>query len=159
MKLTPTHHRLAEMAGEWEGRARTWFDPAAPPDESPWRVSIEPLVGGAFLQQSHEGHIRGQAFTGQILYGYDSYRQKITAVWVDSFHMGDALMLSEGEVPEAPELVNVVGTYLDRGSGQTWRWRTIVRQPDLSHLHLLAFNISPDGQEDRAIDVALRRVV
>lgn len=160
MTLTPIHARLGDMAGDWEGRTTTWFGGDAPPDDSPWRVSIEPVVSGAFIYQSHEGHIGDRAFSGHVIYGYDAYRRVMTAVWVDSFHLGDAMLLSEGPIPGDPhEILNVVGAYVDRPSGQQWRWRTVVRMPDSSHLHIRAFNIAPDGREQPALETLLRRVV
>jgi hypothetical protein len=159
MKLTEVHERLGVMAGEWEGQTKTWFNPSAKPDESPWRVSVRPLLGGGFLEQTHEGRLGDRTFYGHVIYGYNSYSRRITAAWIDSFHTGDAMMISEGDVPaSASDLLNVVGAYTDRDSGEIWRWRTIAQMPDSDRLILLAFDISPAGQEDRALETHLTRV-
>ena len=49
----------------------------------------------------------------------------------------------------------VQGSY--DGDGQTWGWRTTWAMPDVDHLVVTAWNLSPQGQEDKATETVYER--
>jgi hypothetical protein len=49
----------------------------------------------------------------------------------------------------------VQGSY--DSDGQTWGWRTTCAMPDVDHLVVTAWNLSPQGQEDKATETAYER--
>ena len=76
--------------------------------------------------------------------------------WVDSFHTGTNVMFSTG-TSQAPRY-SVLGSYGDRQQGPRWGWRTEVDQPDADSLVITMFNITPQGEESRAVETRYRRV-
>lgn len=52
-------------------------------------------------------------------------------------------------------LVSVLGSYA--AGEERWGWRTVLRLVDADHLVIQAFNISPQGREDRAVETELTR--
>ena len=73
--------------------------------------------------------------------------------WVDSFHTGSAMMLSLGDL-RADGLISVTGSY--QAGDERWGWRTEIEVDDA--LVVRAFNISPAGEESRAIEARWTRV-
>lgn len=152
--VTDGHRDLFGMAGAWEGRTRTWLDPGAPPVDSLTAARIEVILGGRFARIDYQGTVIGKPHAGEMLIGYEPAESRYNVVWVDSFHMSTGIMLSTG--PRAPDgAVSVLGSY--RSGGEEWGWRTILRPEGDDHLVIEAFNISPDGREDRAIETHLSR--
>jgi hypothetical protein len=52
----------------------------------------------------------------------------------------------------------VTGSYPDPNGGPDWNWRTEVELVDKDHLLITAYNISPEGGEDKATEARLTRV-
>jgi len=62
------HHRhLQQLAGEWTSRARFWFAPGGPADESTGRAHNEMILGGRYLETRYEGVTGGMPFSGRGL--------------------------------------------------------------------------------------------
>ena len=152
--LLPQQRRLAALVGEWEGESRTWFSPGDAPRESRWTTRRRPIMGGRFVLEEYSSSLDGDPFEGIVLYGWDLAEKKHFAVWVDTFHMSSGPMHSTGaEVPSA--LLNVIGTY--KAGEQVWGWRTVIEVASPGEQVVTAYNISPAGQEDKAIETRLRR--
>lgn len=149
------HHLLGQMVGNWAGITRTWFEPGKLADESPWQASLRLELGGRFLVHQYEGTIQGKPLSGRATYGYSLERQKFQAAWVDSFHMGSAIMCAEGE--RTADGFWVLGQY-DVPGGVPWGWRTVVSLRKADELVVAMYNISPEGQEDIGVETVYRRV-
>jgi hypothetical protein len=148
------HQKLARMSGSWDGPTLTWLDPSAPPDESRTRARIDPLLGARFIRMDYHAKVEGNPHAGQMIFGFDPGQDRYSMVWIDSFHTGTTPMVSIGELrPDGA--IHFLGSY--GPEAQKWGWRTVIRQDDDNHLLLEAFNISPDGREDRAIETRLTR--
>lgn len=154
--LTKEHELLQGLVGEWEGTAKTWLDPGKDPDVSPARARMRSVLGGLFLVQEHEGSLQGKPFTGMVVYGFDGSTRKFTSFWIDDFHMGNAAMLSEGTA-DAGGVIRLFGHYSVPGGGQAWGWRSVIR-PEKDGLVLEAWNVSPEGKEERAIETVYTRL-
>lgn len=148
------HRELFGMAGSWEGPTRTWFDPTSSSDESQTTAHIELILGGRFLRIDYQGTVMGKPHAGEMLLGYEPDEGRFTSAWVDSFHMGSGIMLSTGARRD-DGLISVVGSY--RAGGEQWEWRTVFRPIDDENLTIEAYNITPDGNEARAIETRLAR--
>lgn len=150
------HQHIHAMIGEWEGTTKTWFEPEVVADESPMTGTISPILGGRFLLYQYQGSLNGEPFEGKATIGYDLSNEKFQVSWVDSFHMGTGIMLSEGTSVEHG--FSVLGSYGGPDFPEPWGWRTVVQLNDPSQLTVTAYNISPEGQEDKATETVYKRV-
>lgn len=151
---TPQHEALAGLAGRWTGETSTYFDPDAAPEASRTEATIEPILGGRWLRIDYQGTAMGKPHAGVMWLGFHGDPQVFEAAWIDSFHTGTAMMMSVG-APRADGLISVLGSYA--AGPERWGWRTTLRRDAADQLVLESFNISPAGQEDRAVLTRLRR--
>ncbi|WNG32926.1 DUF1579 domain-containing protein [Archangium violaceum] len=149
------HHRLGQLVGEWEGVTRTWFEADKLADESPWRGTIRPVLEGRFVVHEYEGTFQGKPLAGMAIYGYHLDPDRFEMAWVDTFHTGTGIMFSKG--PNDGRGYGVLGSY-EAPSGPPWGWRTDIQQPAPEQLIITHYNISPEGQETRAVETVYRRV-
>jgi hypothetical protein len=151
---TPHHELLARMVGRWSGPTRTWFEPGATPEECTSEVSIESVLGGRFVRITSSGRVMDRPHAGEMLVGFHRDLEQYEIAWADSFHTGTSLMLSTG-APQPGGAISVLGSY--PAGDERWGWRTVLRLSGPDALLLEAFNITPAGDEMRAIETRLRR--
>ena len=150
------HTQLAALVGRWEGSTRVWFEPGKLADESPARGAIRAILGGRFVIHEYEGAIGDERLEGVAIYGYNLNSGNYECAWVDSFHMGNAIMFSVGE-GTAPRF-SVLGHYPDPSGGPDWGWRTEIELVDPDHLVITAYNIPPGRDEAKGVETRYRRV-
>lgn len=156
-KEAGVHNKLAQLAGNWAGTTQTWFEPGVLADESAMKGQIKPVLDGRFMLHEYSGSINGKPFTGMALYGYDLGSGKFQTAWIDSFHMGTGIMLSQSG-PGA-ETLDVTGSYIaGEEAAESWGWRTELAQPDENTLLIRAYNITPQGEESMATETVYKRV-
>lgn len=151
------HHRLAAMAGDWEGRFRLWFEADKLADDSVQRGSIRLVGGGRFLLHEYEGSFGGEPFEGVALWAYHLDDNAFECAWGESFGTGTSIMFSTGPVQDGR--LRALGSYGAGPGAPRWGWRTELSQPDAEHLDIRMFNISPAGDEVLAVEVNYRRAL
>src|SRR5215469_2485132 len=88
---------LKALVGSWEGTSRTWLQPGKLSDESKVKGKIQPMRGGRIYRHDYEGTIQGRPRHGEETIAFSSMAKRFQVSWVDSFHMTDATLFSEGE--------------------------------------------------------------
>jgi len=151
---TDAHARLQRFAGSWQGTTRLWLEPGTPPEETRTELHAQLILGGRWLRLEWVGTAFGKPHAGEMLLGFHRDAGEYELAWVDSSHTGSAIMLSTGPASGEP-VVDVVGSY--RAGTQRWGWRTRLSCPSPDALAIDAFNISPEGEEHRAIATLLTR--
>lgn len=151
------HQILQTLIGNWEGMTKTWFEPNVIADESPIKGTIRSILGGRFIMHEYRGSLNGESFEGMAIYGFDIQNETFQSSWIDSFHMGTGIMLSSG-IPIANGF-SVLGSYGGPDMPQPWGWRTIVELRSPDNLIITAYNISPEGHEDMAMETIYWHVV
>lgn len=95
----------------------------------------------------------------RLLFGQERYE----CIGIDSFHTGSAILFRPNQVTRGSRCrtrrFTQLGSY---GSGQAppgsrWGWRTEIEQPYDDHLVITMTNISPDGEEAKAVEVQYTR--
>jgi len=152
------HKILSDLIGNWEGTAKTWFEKDLLADESAVKGVFSSVLGGRFVSYDYEGSLNDKPMEGKMIIGFDIPYQKFTSSWIDSFHMGTQIMLSGGEATEKG--FSFLGTYGSPEYGeQLWGWRTELEFISKNEIVLSAFNISPDGEEAKATEAILTKVL
>jgi hypothetical protein len=153
-KASPEHARLLRMTGRWSGQTQTWFEPGTPAQLSDIRATVDALLGGRYVRIDYQATLCGEPHAGQFIIGYDPNDTRYTVLLIDSFHTGVVPMVCTGS-PTTEGGLSVLGGYT--AGSERWGWRTMIRLDDSDCLHIDAFNISPDGQEHRALETRLTR--
>jgi len=157
-KATGMHFQLSRLAGEWEGTAKTWFEPDKLGDESPVHGSMRPILGGRFIMHEYKGSLGGKPLEGIAIYGYHPELGKIQCAWIDSFHNGSAIMFSQGKKDDNSLAMLGSYAYVTPETEQHWGWRTEIEIVNDDEIKITAWNISPEGEEAKATEALYKRV-
>jgi hypothetical protein len=147
---------LSKLARSWKGDNKLWLPPAETPYESQSVASITPLIRGKFVRIDYTWAFEGEPQEGSLLCGYETQEDLVTAVWVDSWHMSNKFMTCRGAA-EPDGAIVVRGSYAAL-PGPDWGWRMVIGPGDGDTFRLVMYNISPDGQEDLAVEASYTKV-
>jgi hypothetical protein len=145
-----------DAAGKWKGTYRLW-EPSASPQMSRSAALIAPIIGDRFVRIDYTWSYHGQPQQGLLLVGCEDKARLVTAVWIDSWHMGHKFMICQGVVKKNGA-IDVRGSYAVSGSPD-WGWRTVIEPREDRSLRMLMYNISPDGRVDLAVDATFTKAL
>jgi hypothetical protein len=125
------HKKLESVVGTWNTTTKMWMEPGAPPQESTGVSENKMTLGGRFLAQTYEGTMMGQPFTGMGYTGYDLYKKRYVATWMDS--MGTAIMNTTGTADASGKKLTFTGSMDDPMSGKKMNVKEVVTFVDDDH--------------------------
>ena len=155
-KANGPHALLARMAGSWKGASKLWFEPDKLEEETAITGTTRLVLDGMFLLHEYAGTITGRSQTGLALHGYSCGEERWTTAWIDSFHNGTRIMLSEGTKGADPSRPDVFGHY-PAPPDPDWGWRTTLELKNDDHLVITHYNLTPQGEEARAVEIDYHR--
>lgn len=157
-KSSGAHYQLSRLVGEWKGTTKTWFDPRKLEDESSISGTMRLILDGKFIMHEYRGSFKDKPMTGIAIYGYHLDLEKFQCAWIDSFHNGSAIMFSEGK--RGSKDLSVLGSYayVTPEIEQYWGWRTNIDVINDDEIVITAYNISPEGEESKAIETVYKKV-
>lgn len=151
------HAALAAMAGDWQGTTRVWFEPDKPPAmEVAQTGTLRSVLGGRFLLHEYRYGEGDQAGEGIALYGLHLDEKAYEVAWIDTFHTGTSILFSTAT--DDGRGFKALGSYGDGQGGPRWGWRTEIAQPSADELVITMFNITPEGEEAKAVETVYARV-
>ncbi|MEZ5992705.1 MAG: DUF1579 domain-containing protein [Planctomycetota bacterium] len=157
-KQDGAHALLASMVGEWQGVAKTWFEPGKLGDESPITGNTRLALDGMFLLHEYEGTLMGGPMKGLAIIGRSLGEQQWQVAWIDSVHNGTRIMHSVGEKDAPADKTNVFGTYPAGDGSPDWGWRTTLEMRTPDNLVITHYNITPEGEESPGVEIDYKRV-
>src|SRR5687768_16613872 len=95
------HQRLADLVGNWKGINRLhapWMP--QPIQESESHARVRSKMNGQFLSIEYTWSFEGDPQEGMLIIGCDPKSDAVQAVWTDSWHSKDVLMLCNGQRKE-----------------------------------------------------------
>lgn len=140
---------LVACAGRWAGTSRLQDPQSGVEDASASTATIAPILGNRFVRLDYTWAYHDAPQEGSLLVGHDAAAGEAVVCWVDTWHMGDKVMICRGSV-EPGGAVAVRGSYA-APPGPDWGWRMVIT-PGPRRLRVVMFNIDPAGHEERAVE-------
>ena len=143
---------MKSLLGTWEGTCRTWLtpDPNKVSDESKLKGKFLAVLDGRCIRHEYESTILKKPRHGEELIAYNSIAKQFQISWIDDFHMGSAILFSEGEATERGFLIK--GKFEVGVKTPLWGWNTAYELTDQDHLIITAYVVKPDGHESKAVE-------
>ncbi len=131
--------KFLAFSGYWQGTNSLWLSPQEPARESSTTLSLAPAVNQKFIEIKYTWAYDGNPQEGILFIGYETERQMATAVWADSWHMGEKFMLCQGDIKENGS-IDLRGFY-QVSTGPDWGWRIVITPESENVLNLVMYNI------------------
>ena len=148
---------LENLVGSWHGinRLHTTWVPDNPVRETNSAAVVELTARGRFLKIEYDWTFEGSAQEGLILIGDEKTSDAVKAFWIDSWHLSDKFMVSEGR-RENGGTVSMKGFY-SVPDHPDWGWRTIIEPERENTFKIIMYNVSPEGEESLAVQMEYKR--
>lgn len=150
---------LLELSGRYNGTNHLILSPAELPRRSPATAIVTPVSRGKLARLDYTWDDNGPQ-EGSLLVGLQDGRDGVLVAWTDSWHMGNKLMVCDGDIDTTT--LRVLGTYTAIGAGAPpgpdWGWRIVIKRGEAGSFTMRMFNIAPDdngrsdGEGDLAVD-------
>jgi len=151
----PVHKALEAAVGTWDVKTKAWMAPGAPPTESAGTSENQMILGGRFLEQRYSGTMMGQPFNGIGVTGYDNYKKKVVATWIDS--MSTSIMEMQGSADKTGKVITCYGTMDDVIAKKPLKIKSKVTIVDADHHKYESWHTGPDGKWSQDLEITYTR--
>lgn len=144
-----------DHAGHWHGTNNLYLSWLPDPlRQSPSELTVSFKANGQFVVFDYTWAYEGKPQEGFLILGGDEKSDAVQAVWSDSWHSKDVLMLCDGKKAEDGSIL-LKGYYKVEGHPD-WGWRTDII-PGGESLRIVMYNVSPEGEEELAVETDFKR--
>ncbi len=144
------NQRLGGLVGDWKGTNVLhvpWMP--EPLKKSDSKAVVRSKMNGQFVYIEYTWSFDGEPQEGMLILGADPKSDAVQAVWTDSWHSKDVLMLCNGGFTSDGG-ISVMGSY-SVPDHPDWGWRTeIIQGPD--RFRYVMYNVTPEGAEEIAVE-------
>ena len=144
---------LRSALGTWSGLKHLYL-PGEAARVVPSSATVKPAAGQHFYTIAYTWTFDDQPQDGLLLISPISSSAATAVAWVDSWHMGERMMLCSSQA-DVSETINVRGSYQVEQSPD-WGWRIVIR-PGLEKLRIEMYNITPEGEEMLGVEAEYTR--
>jgi hypothetical protein len=147
------HKALEPVVGTWDAKMTMWMAPGAPPQESTGTGENKWVLGGRFVEQRYEGNFMGQPFSGVGYTGYDNFKKKYVATWMDT--MGTMIMVSQGDA--AGKTLTMSSTIDDVITGKSTAVKSEIKIVDADHHTMEMWGPDSTGKPFKTMEIVYTR--
>lgn len=133
---------------EWSGTSRLWLAPGEDAHESQTTAQMSSVGQGQFITIRYRWEFEDEPQDGMIAFRSEMDQALTRAVWLDSWHMRNDIMVCEAMTRDG--VVSIQGSYA-APPGPDWGWRIEIETGDASSLVIRMINITPLGEEALAV--------
>ena len=128
--MTPgwAHEMLAKSVGDWKVTTTFWQAPGTEPMVSEGTAKYEMILGGRYLQSTHNGISWGMEMNGISLTAYDNTTKEFINTWIDN--MGTGIAISKGQYDKETNTLTFKGTMVDPMSQQEVEFKQVIKNVD-----------------------------
>jgi len=147
--------KLSNLVGTWKGINRLhtpWMPKKIHESES--TAVVRSKMNGQFLSIEYTWSYEGELQEGMLVIGCDAKSDAAQAVWTDSWHSKNVLMVCNGTA-DITGAISVTGSYAVP-ENPDWGWRTVITPNEESFSYAM-YNVSPEGTEDLAVETEFSR--
>jgi hypothetical protein len=119
------HQRLHALVGKWKLAVKWRTTPDAKWTDSNGAAEYKWILGERFLVEEFKYDMMSGPLERLGIYGYDNFRKKYTAVWVDN--MGTNTEYAEGQYDPAERTFSYAGEQDDPVTGGTRKFKWIIK--------------------------------
>ena len=148
------HEWLAKMDGLWNAKVKMWMNPSQPADESDATTKNEMIMNGLYQRSSHTGHMMGMPFHGESIIGYDNFKKKFVATWIDN--MGSGIMTLDGNLDEQGNSLILTGQMTDPANGKEVSIKEVLTITSKDK-HVFDMYMVQDGKETKTMEIVYTR--
>ena len=145
---------FAGSVGDWSGTNVLhvpWMP--EPIKRSDSRAVLSEICSGQFIRLEYTWTYEGKPQQGLLIFGSDPKSASAQAVWTDSWHSANVLMLCDGSVKGST--LTVEGKYAVPDNPD-WGWRTELT-PGTDSLLYRMYNVTPEGFAELAVETDFLR--
>jgi|SRR5690606_18322645 len=151
---------LDQFVGEWTGSNDLHMEPGSPVRSSSTTATVALVANGSAIAMTYSWDFEGKPHEGILVVINKPDLGDPDMVWIDSFHTGGRFQVFKGVEPsegvDAGGAMAALGSY-PAPTGPDWGWRIVVSADSPDVLHVTMYNITPDGEEQLAVDSRYRR--
>lgn len=147
--------QLGDLPGKWSGTSRLFLEKDVYDSES--TADSHHIGQGQFSSISYNWQFESEPQDGRIVFLAGINEKPSRAIWLDSWHMRNDIMLCEG-TKDQEGIARLQGSY-SFPPGPAWGWRIEIGINNTDLLLIRMFNIAPAGQEMLAVLARYERII